>query len=88
MHYKTDSGEKYRLYFKLLYHKIAKYNIEPEHIYNMDNKGFAIGVTSRLERIFSKALYGKKQYRQSFQDSNTEWVTLLACICVNKSALL
>jgi len=85
--HKADSGEKYRLYFELLHRKTAEYDVEPEHTYNMDEKGFAIGVTGRSKRIFSKALYGKKQYRQSLQDGNTEWVTLLACICADGSAL-
>ena len=85
--HKADSGLKYKLYFDLLHAKMAEYGVEAEHTYNMDEKGFAIGVVGRSKRIFSKALYGKKQYRQSLHDGNREWVTLLACICADGSAL-
>jgi hypothetical protein len=44
---KADSEHSYRHYFKLIHVKIQQYNIEARHIYNMDAKGFLIGVTSR-----------------------------------------
>ena len=78
----ADSGEKYRRYFELLQLKIAKYNVEPEHTYNMDEKGFMIGVVGRSKRIFSKRMYERKQVTASLQDGNREWITLLACVCV------
>jgi hypothetical protein len=37
---KADSGAKYSLYFKLLHKKIEEYNVQPIHIFNMDEKGF------------------------------------------------
>ena len=37
---KADSGAKYCLYFKLLHEKMEEYNIQPIHIFNMDEKGF------------------------------------------------
>jgi hypothetical protein len=61
--HKANHGDKYRSYFELLHHKIAQYDLEPAHTYNMDKKGFAIGVTSRSKRIFDKVLYGKKQFK-------------------------
>lgn len=85
--HKADSGEKYRLYFELLHQKMDQYNVEPAHTYNMDEKGFAIGVTGRSKRIFDKQLYGKKQFRQSLHDGHREWVTLLAAICADGTAL-
>jgi hypothetical protein len=54
--HRADSEAKYNLYFDLLYRKITQYNVEPRHSYNMDEKGFLIGVTGRSKRIFSKAL--------------------------------
>ena len=85
-HY-ADSEAKYNLYFNLLQHTIAKYNITPRHTYNMDEKGFAIGVLTRSLRIFSRASWAKKKVRQSLQDGNREWVSLLACICADGTAL-
>ena len=52
----ADSGDNYRQYFELLHNKIAGYELEPENNYNMDEKGFAIGVSGRSKRIFSKLL--------------------------------
>jgi hypothetical protein len=40
----AESGYKYNLYFELLQQKITQYELEPEHTYNMDEKGSAIGV--------------------------------------------
>jgi len=37
---KADSESKYSLYFKLLIEKIEEYNLQPTHIFNMDEKGF------------------------------------------------
>ena len=50
----AESEYKYKLYFDLLQQKIAKYDLEPEHTYNMDEKGFAIRVLGRSKRIFSR----------------------------------
>uniref|UniRef100_A0ACC2IKC4 Uncharacterized protein n=1 Tax=Boeremia exigua TaxID=749465 RepID=A0ACC2IKC4_9PLEO len=83
----ADSVDRYRLYFELLHRKIAEYNVEPQNTYNIDEKGFAIGVTGRSKRIFDKALYQSKQYQKSLQDGNREWVTILAAVCADGSAL-
>ena len=56
---KANSALYYSLYFKLLSRKIAKYNIQPENIYNMDEKGFLIGFLIKLRRIFSKKAFNK-----------------------------
>jgi transposase len=42
--HRADSEDKYQLFFQLLLEKIEEYNIQPEHSYNMDEKGFLIGV--------------------------------------------
>jgi hypothetical protein len=52
--HQSDSEYSYRLYFKLLHKKIQEYDVDVENIYNMDEKCFLIGVTSRSERVFSK----------------------------------
>jgi hypothetical protein len=53
---KADSEHSYRHYLELLYAKIRQYDVEPRHIYNMDEKGFLAGVTLRQKRIFSRQL--------------------------------
>jgi hypothetical protein len=50
--HEADSAAKYNLYFQLLHDKIRQYDIEPENTYNMDEKGFLIGITTRTKRSF------------------------------------
>lgn len=85
--YKADSEDKYRLYFHLLHDKINQYQIDPRHTYNIDEKGFLIGIVGRSKRIFSRRMWEKKEVRASLQDGNRAWITLLACICADGSAL-
>jgi hypothetical protein len=52
----ADSRDNYRLYFDLIYSKMREYNVEPRHTYNMDEKGFLIGILSHSKRAFSRQL--------------------------------
>jgi hypothetical protein len=83
----AESEYRYKLYFELLQQKITQYSLEPEHTYNMDEKGFAIGVLGRSKRIFSRRQYEKKEVRQARQDGSREWVSLLAAICADGTTL-
>jgi hypothetical protein len=85
--HEADSGERYRLYFDLLHGKIDEHKVEAENTYNMDEKGFMIGVIGRSVRIFDKQQYKLKQYKQASHDGNRKWVTVLASICGDGSAL-
>ncbi|KAF1974658.1 hypothetical protein BU23DRAFT_567454 [Bimuria novae-zelandiae CBS 107.79] len=53
----------------------------------MDEKGVLIGIVGRSKRIFSRRMWEKKEVRASLQDGNRAWITLLACICADGSAL-
>lgn len=86
--HQADSGDKYSLYFDLLGDKIKEYDIEPRHTYNMDEKGFLTGIIGRSKRVFSRRMWEKKEVRASLQDGSREWITLLACVCADGSALL
>jgi hypothetical protein len=70
--HQADSEHKYSLYFDLLEFKINEYSILPENTYNMDEKGFMIGRTGTSKRIFSRALWERKQVTDSLQDGNRE----------------
>ena len=50
----ANSYSKYKLYFNLLQRKIAKYKVNAKHTYNIDKKGFIIGVTLRIKHVFSR----------------------------------
>ena len=83
----ADSESKYRLYFELLHQKITQYQLEARDIYNMDEKGFLIGIINRGKRIFSKRMWVKKEVRATIQDGSREFLTLLACCCADGSSL-
>lgn len=84
---RTDSAFKYTLYFELLARKIEQYRIEPRNIYNIDEKGFLIGILSKMKRIFTRRRYEEGQVKQFIQDGNREWITTLATICADGTAL-
>jgi hypothetical protein len=56
-------------------------------MYNMDEKGFLIGILGRSKRIFSRRMWEKKEVTASLQDGSREFLTLLACCCADGSAL-
>jgi hypothetical protein len=68
--HKADSGSKYSLYFDLLRDKIDQYQVEAYHIYNIDEKGFMLGIVGCSKRIFSKALYKARKRRSTIQDGS------------------
>jgi hypothetical protein len=78
---------KYGLYFELLRDKLGLYDIEPCNIYNMDEKGFLLGILTRSKRVFSRRLYEEKRIKAHIQDGSREFITLLACICADGSHL-
>ena len=53
----------------------------------MDEKGCMLGILTRSKRVFSKRLYEEGKIKAHIQDGNREWITLLACICADGSAL-
>lgn len=53
----------------------------------MDEKGFLIGIISRSKRVFSRRMWENKEVKASLQDGSREWITLLACVCADGSAL-
>jgi hypothetical protein len=85
--HEADSEQMYSLYFDLLEWKISEYSVLPNNTYNMDEKGFMIGKIGRSKRVFSRALWESKQVKESLQDSNREWVSVLACIGADGTAL-
>ena len=83
----ADSYDKYSKYFDMLERKISEKNIEAAHTYNMDEKGFMIGVLGKSKRIFSKTQWKQKRFKQALMDGNREWITLIACVGASGKAL-
>jgi hypothetical protein len=87
LRHNADSMLKYKQYYDELYRKMEYYNIEERHTYNMDEKGFMIGVIGRMKRVFSKSVYMAGTAKTFTHDGNREWITILATICADGSAL-
>jgi hypothetical protein len=81
------SYEKHESYFELLHKKVQEYNVEPRNTYNMDEKGFFVGKTTRTKCVFSKAVWQEKLRTAAMQDGNRKWITVLACVCGDGSSL-
>lgn len=58
--------------------KIDKYDIDARQMYNMDEKGFLIGVAQKSKRIFSRQLLEAGTLGNTQQDGNREWVTAIS----------
>ena len=84
---RADSAPKYKLYFELLRTKIAEHKIDMRHTYNMDEKGFLIGILSKQKRLFSRRKYEEGGIKQIIQDGNREWITTIACVCADGTSL-
>jgi hypothetical protein len=67
--------------------KLTQYRILPKHTYNMDEKGFMLGVVQETRRYFTTSQFDSKKLRGNGQDGNREWVTVLASICQDLTAL-
>lgn len=85
--HQADSYSKYRMYFDLIHESIARYNIQACNSYNRDEKGFILGILGRSKRIFDKRMWEKKEVTAALQDGEREWVSCLATICADGSAL-
>jgi hypothetical protein len=68
-------------WFQLLANKIAEYGILDDDIYNFDETGFAMGITSTSKVITGRDFYGK---RKLLQPGNREWITVIECINLNE----
>jgi alkylated DNA nucleotide flippase Atl1 len=70
--HEADNGERYRLYFDLLAKKVREFEVLPRDTYNMDEKGFMIGVIGKTKRVFNKVLYKERRYKQPSHDASRE----------------
>jgi hypothetical protein len=70
-----------------LFAGIEKYNITRENIYNWDEKGFLCGFAHTLKRIMTKEAYDSGRIRGARQDGSREFISLLAAICADGTAL-
>jgi hypothetical protein len=51
---------------------MQEYDVEPRNTYNMDEKGFFVGITTRSKRGFSKVIWVVKLRTAAIKDGNRE----------------
>ena len=85
--FRANSAFRYSLYFERMRRKIDEYAIDGRHIYNMGEKGFIVGILSKQRRIFTQEQSSLGKLRGFVQSGNREWVTIIAAICADGTAL-
>ncbi|KAI7705110.1 hypothetical protein KC353_g13077 [Hortaea werneckii] len=85
--HKADSRASYEQYFVSLGEKLDEYNILPENMYNMDEKGFLLGRLQKTQRVFAKDSQKHGKLVGAGQDGSREWITLVATICADGTRL-
>jgi hypothetical protein len=87
LRHEADSYLKYQSYFTYLESKLEEYQVPPDQTYNMDEKGFAMGIMNSSKRFFSRDLWERKVVKAPLQDGSRDWITVLACICADGTPL-
>jgi hypothetical protein len=84
---KADNSWLIQKYFATVEEKWKKYDYAPGNVYNMDEKGFMIGMTQKTPRIFTKKWKDRGRLQGLAQDSSRAWITLIACVCADGTSL-
>jgi hypothetical protein len=84
---KADNWFMINRYFNMIEEKFKKHEYRQENVYNMDEKGFLIGVVNKTRRIFTRSWKEQGKLKGAAQDGNRTWVTLLACVCADGTSL-
>lgn len=50
-------------------------------------KGYLLGILARTKRLFDRSLFDSGQVRRVLQDGSREFLTLIACICADGTAI-
>ncbi|KAI1514559.1 Pogo transposable element [Pyrenophora tritici-repentis] len=85
--HQADSIDKYDSYFDILHRKMEEHKIERRLTFNMDEKGFLIGVQNKSKRVFSKPVWVQDVARAAIQDGNRDWITIIPTICADGTTL-
>jgi hypothetical protein len=83
----ADNKDSYKEYYDALKALVDKYEVLPCNQYNIDEKGFMIGVVTKTKRIFTKYLHDDRRLLGVLQDGNREWITVVGAICADGTAV-
>jgi hypothetical protein len=70
-------------FFNMLTDVMKEFNILPENLYNMDEKGLQLGIGARITAMIDR----DQQTVYSIEDGNRELVTVIETICADGSVL-
>lgn len=84
---KAENYYDIEMFYQAVQQKVEQYGVLAENTYNVDKKGLMIGFMQKSKRIFTKGSYTEKKLVGTMQDGNREWITILACICADQTAL-
>lgn len=70
-------------FFNMLTDVMKEFNILPENLYNMDEKGIQLGIGARVTAMIDR----DQQTVYSIEDGNRELVTVIETICADGSVI-
>jgi hypothetical protein len=70
-------------FFDMLTDVVGEFNILPENLYNMDEKGIQLGIGARITAMIDR----DQKTVYSIEDGNRELVTVIEAICADGSIL-
>jgi hypothetical protein len=70
-------------FFDMLGELIKEYNIIPENLYNMDEKGIQLGIGAKVAVLVDR----DQKTAYSIEDGNRELVTVIEAICADGSTV-
>ena len=82
---KCEDPQLIKDWFKRVKETIKRYGIVPEDIYNIDETGFQMGITSTSKVVCG--LETRQSHAKALQPGNREWVTSIVAINASGSAL-
>lgn len=87
--YLGNSNAKRKLicYRLQLREKLEKYRINVQNIYNVDEKGFLLGLSRTTKRVVSLESLKNKRLKGASQDGSREFITLIVAICTDGTFL-
>jgi hypothetical protein len=80
----ADTPDRYKEFFNIQHKKMRKHCIQQHFTYNMNEKGFMLGVKGKTKRQFSKEEWVKGGKHAAIRDGSRQWVTELASICTDE----
>ena len=71
-------------FYDVLEAVVGEFNIQPEHTWNMDEKGMQLGLGLKVAAIIDR----DQSSVYSVEDGNCELVTIIEAICANGMVLI